>query len=126
MKKKEEVTVRRRNDSINSEAPVEGGSISSSTTSDQNANDSEDDSGISDQSNSEISTLVIINDPSGTHTKYAEENPGLFRNFIQIFFPFLIAGAGMMLAGILLDYVQVSTNLYTLHIQIKNIMYFSI
>ncbi|XP_003384010.3 PREDICTED: solute carrier family 41 member 1-like isoform X2 [Amphimedon queenslandica] len=103
MKKKEEVTVRRRSDSINSEVPVEGGSTSSS---EQNANDSEDDSGISDQSNPEISTLVIINDHSGTHTKYADENPGLFKNFIQIFFPFLIAGAGMMLAGILLDYVQ--------------------
>ena len=112
MKKKDEVTVRRRNDSLNSELQVEGGSSSSSTTSEQTANDSDDDSGISDQSNLEISTLVII-EHSGTHTKYADENPGLFRNFIQIFFPFLIAGAGMMLAGVLLDYVQVS--IYNVH-----------
>lgn len=110
MNSKEDLTVRRRNDSVTTELPGEGGLDRTGPSEAELNGDSDDDSGISDQSNSEVSTLVqtVSNHPSSP-TKNVDENGSLCRNFVQIFFPFIIAGAGMMLAGILLDFVQVST-----------------
>lgn len=83
-----------------------------------NNDDNDEDSGISDHSASENSTLVIEQQlhshDSDSVTKTDDHSSGLCSNFVQIFFPFLIAGGGMMLAGILLDYVQVSSILLVL------------
>ena len=64
----------------------------------------DEDSGIS-ESASEDSALIIetVKTPNGSHKKEK-----LLSIFVQIFIPFLIAGGGMMLAGMLLDHVQVN------------------
>ena len=62
----------------------------------------DEDSGISESASEEL-TLVL----EGHKDVTIKDKDGLCRRFLQIFFPFLIAGAGMMLAGMLLDYVQV-------------------
>ena len=66
-------------------------------------NGDDNDSGIS-ESNSEESKLASEDAHSNNLNQH---EVGLCRTFFQIFFPFLIAGGGMMLAGMLLDYVQV-------------------
>ena len=63
----------------------------------------DEDSGISESASEEL-TLVSEGHKEEVSIK---DKDGLCRRFFQIFFPFLIAGAGMMLAGMLLDYVQV-------------------
>ncbi len=63
----------------------------------------EDDSGISESASEESNIITEL--PSGE--TIPEKKESLLSIVIQIFFPYLIAGFGMMLAGFLLDYVQV-------------------
>jgi solute carrier family 41 len=72
----------------------------SSNKSNENSPDDED-SGISEIAGEE--TVLILEHGANDDIKC---QISLCYTFLQIFFPFLIAGAGMMLAGILLDYVQ--------------------
>ena len=122
------VAVRRRNESISSESPtnvledpstlpitersppplsppptttIHNGKIKHVVLIETSPQD--EDSGIS-ESASEESILVSEDHKEDVTIK---DKDGLCRRFFQIFFPFLIAGAGMMLAGMLLDYVQV-------------------
>ena len=77
--------------------------------------ETEDDSGIS-ESSCEGSTLVATATSAGTEqAEEAERKESLMTVALQVFFPFLIAGFGTMLAGMLLDYVQVSRQEYTQH-----------
>ena len=62
----------------------------------------EDDSGISESASEESSLMTET--PKGGD-KEAKE--GWASVVLQIFVPYLIAGVGMMLAGMLLDHVQV-------------------
>ena len=64
--------------------------------------DDEGDSGIAELA-SEDHMLLDSEDPSVTRRR---EEP-LLHIFIQVFIPFMIAGLGMMAAGLLLDEVQV-------------------
>lgn len=119
------VAVRRRNESISSESPtnvledlstlpitersppppqtaaIHNGKIKHVVLIETSPQD--EDSGISESASEEL-TLVSEDHKEDVAIK---DKDGLCRRFFQIFFPFLIAGAGMMLAGMLLDYVQV-------------------
>ncbi len=62
------------------------------------------DSGISESASEESSILKEL--PNGSDQPSVKKE-SLISVIVQIFFPYLIAGFGMMLAGFLLDYVQV-------------------
>lgn len=75
--------------------------------------ETEDDSGISESSSENSALIATATFPgSGVAEKPEAEEGGkkerLLMVGLQVFFPFLIAGFGTMLAGMLLDYVQVS------------------
>lgn len=63
----------------------------------------EEDSGISD---SAIEEIALIDNES--EEQPVIEHEGVLTLIFQVFIPFLIAGFGMMLAGMLLDHVQVT------------------
>ncbi len=63
------------------------------------------DSGISESASEESSILKEL--PNGSDQSSVKKE-SLISVIVQIFFPYLIAGFGMMLAGFLLDYVQVT------------------
>ena len=63
----------------------------------------DDDSGISDSAAIEETALI----DTETHVEPVTEREGVVALILQVFIPFLIAGFGMMMAGMLLDHVQV-------------------
>ena len=64
----------------------------------------EDDSGISDSA--AVEEIALIHPETRAHP--VTEREGAVALILQVFVPFLIAGFGMMLAGMLLDHVQVT------------------
>ena len=74
----------------------------------------DNDSGISESASEESNMLTELPERMVQPEKKKESLIGII---LQIFFPYLIAGFGMMLAGFLLDYVQVSCTINRVDIQ---------
>ena len=70
----------------------------------------EDDSGISESASEESNIISEL--PNG-EKNVPQKKESLLSIVLQIFFPYLVAGFGMMFAGFLLDYVQVRMHVYS-------------
>lgn len=98
--------------SEDTKALLEPSSTSFMAAKGDSSDDNEDDSGISETVSIGSSSHVSIKEGGGSRDPDHDPSPPserLVDMAVQVFFPFMIAGFGMVLAGMLLDYVQVIT-----------------